>query len=306
MKMADKTFGVKVSEELYDRVKGMIENSGDNAKDWFEKAVSMAALQSIKQGATDYNQDLNELEVHTTRIYELISNMIQRSVYIKDNAVKEVADKLEQREAIIGEYQEKANTALEELKLTKVSLEGLGQEKEELTKQLDSQMATLKNNQSLINEYKEKIDTLSSLVNQYKGYADENTKLKETFATEKAALAVDFQQKEDRYVSAIEEMKTTAADQRSSIEKLTEKLNSTIAANEKEMDSLKVNLGNQLTQLTNQKDLEKERAVLEVERKFQDKLQEVHDQYNEKLAALYAKFEAGNPKKRGNNKQEDK
>ena len=47
-------------------------------------------MQSIKQGATDYSQDLSELEVHTTRIYELVSSMVQRSIFIKDHAVKEV------------------------------------------------------------------------------------------------------------------------------------------------------------------------------------------------------------------------
>jgi predicted HicB family RNase H-like nuclease len=39
--MADKTFGVKVSEELHDRVKEMIDANGITAKEWFEKAVSM-------------------------------------------------------------------------------------------------------------------------------------------------------------------------------------------------------------------------------------------------------------------------
>ncbi len=76
--MADKTFGVKVSEELNDKVKAMIENSGVSSKEWFEKAVALTELQSIKQGASDYQQDLTELEVHTSRIYELVSNMVQR------------------------------------------------------------------------------------------------------------------------------------------------------------------------------------------------------------------------------------
>jgi hypothetical protein len=38
--MSDKTFGVKVSEELYEKVKMMVENSGSTTKDWFEKAVA--------------------------------------------------------------------------------------------------------------------------------------------------------------------------------------------------------------------------------------------------------------------------
>lgn len=292
--MSDKTFGVKVSEELYDRVKNMIENSGDNAKEWFEKTVAMAELQSIKQGAADYSQDLNELEVHTARIYELISNMIQRSIYIKDHAVQEVTEKLEQRESIIGEYQEKAKVASEELKIVKESLTAAEQEKEELTKQLESQLAAFENNQSLIREYKEKIDTLSSLVNQYKGYADENQSLKTTFADEKASMTADFQQKESRLVSSIDELKATVHDQR-------EKLN----RQESEIESLKVNFNNQLTQLTNQKDLEKERAILEIRQEYQEKLQEIHNQYNEKLASLYTKFEAVGPIRR-ENKRGDK
>ena len=39
--------------------------------------------------------------------YELVSNMIQQSIYIKNHAVKEVSNKLVQTKAIIGEYQEK-------------------------------------------------------------------------------------------------------------------------------------------------------------------------------------------------------
>ena len=49
---------------------------------------------TIKQGAADYSQDLNELEVHTARICELVSNMVQRSIYIKGHAVKEISDQL--------------------------------------------------------------------------------------------------------------------------------------------------------------------------------------------------------------------
>lgn len=90
--MSDKTFGVKVNEELHDKVKDMIEVSGLTAKEWFEKAVALVELQQIKEEVSDYKEDLTELEVHTTRIYELISNMVARSIYLRDAAVKEIAD----------------------------------------------------------------------------------------------------------------------------------------------------------------------------------------------------------------------
>lgn len=303
----DKTFGVRLSDEQFDKVKAIIDNSGLSTKEWFEKAVALTETQSLKEGATEYSKDLTELEIHTARIYELISNMVQRSIYIKDNAVKEVADKLQQRESIIGEYQEKARVAGEESKAIKESLAVLKQEKEELSKQLEGQLATLENNQSLIDEYKEKIDTLSSLVNQYKGYAAQNTELKESFAAEKESMATAFNEREGRLLSAMEELKATTVDQQNNIERLTNNLNSTIAANEKEMESIHVNHTNELTQLTKEKDLEKEKAILEVKQEYQEKVQTVHDQYNEKLAALYAKFEANSPnKKETMNKQKDR
>ncbi|WP_256239167.1 hypothetical protein [Bacillus sp. EB600] len=41
--MSDKTFGVKVSEEIYDKVKNMIDVSGISSKEWFEKEVRFKA-----------------------------------------------------------------------------------------------------------------------------------------------------------------------------------------------------------------------------------------------------------------------
>jgi chromosome segregation ATPase len=263
--MADKTFGVKVSEELHEKVRVMIENSGDSAKEWFEKAVSVAELQSIKQGATDYNQDLTELEIHTARIYELTSNMVQRSIYIKDNAVKEVSDKLEQRESIIAEYQEKAKIAIEEVNTVKESLKLLDQEKNELLKQLDSQRATNENNQLLIHEYKEKNDTLSGLVNKYQSFAKENEQLK-----------IEHTKVLERMQSQVKEVMGQNNDQQDEIKALKQQLG-----------SLKDSHAIELERINEKKDFERERALLEVEREWQQKLTQANTEYSNTLKGLY-------------------
>lgn len=268
--MADKTFGVKVSEKLHDRVKDMIEISGMSSKDWFEKAVALTEMQSIKQGATEYNQDLSELEIHTTRIYELITNMIQRSIYIKDSAVKEVSDKLEQKEAIIGEYQEKANNAIEQLKESQELVKVLETEKEELSKQLDQALSTNENNQLLINEYKEKNDTLSGLVTQYKGYAEENEQLKQ----EHAAVV-------ERLRSAINELKTQNEYQLDEIKEL-----------KQTNESLKDKHAVELERLTEKMDYEKNKALLELEREYQQKLLSANEEYTKRIQQLYDEINA--------------
>jgi chaperonin cofactor prefoldin len=94
----------------------MIDVSGGNTKAWFEKAVALVAVQDLKEGVGDYKQDLSELEVHTTRIYELIANMIQRAEYMKMDAVKELEGKLESREITITELQGNVKKLTEELK----------------------------------------------------------------------------------------------------------------------------------------------------------------------------------------------
>lgn len=263
--MADKTFGVKVSDDLYDKVKLMIENSGDSAKEWFEKAVAFSELQSIKQGATDYSQDLNELEVHTARIYELVSNMVQRSIYIKDHAVKEISDKLEQKESIIGEYQEKAKAAIEELKLAQESIKELEREKEESLKQLEDLRSTNENNQLLINEYKEKNDTLSGLVTKYQSYADENEKLKEQFARE-----------QERLQSQVKEISGQNDDQQDEIKDL-----------KQQVQSLQEHHAVELERLTEKMDYEKAKALLELEREYQQKSVAANDEHTAQIKKLY-------------------
>lgn len=301
--MSDKTFGVKVSEELYERVKGMIEVSGVSSKEWFEKAVALAAVQDLKDGSGDYKQDLSELEVHTTRIYELVGNMIQRANFLKDDAVRESDEKLASREVTILELQQSVKALKEQLSAAEEGFKQNEGEKMELSGQLEELRASNSTNQDLIKEYKEKVDTLSSLVNEYKGYATENLELKQTHTAEKEQMKVDFAEKEERMVSSIEELKSTVRHKSSIIDQLEEKLNVAIEDHKGEMENQKVNFNNQLTQLTDRKEIEKERAILEIERKYQAKLAEMQEQYNDKITRLYEKLDRTNDEE---NKQTDK
>lgn len=263
--MADKTFGVKVSEELYDQVKDMIEASGTSAKEWFEKAVALTEMNAIKQGATDYSQDLSELEVHTTRIYELVSNMIQRSIYIKDHEVKEYADKLLMYETMINEARHEAAAAEEEAKESKELSVRLEKEKEALMKQLDEARRVNLNNQLLISEYKEKNDTLSGLVSKYQAFADENEKLKEQYSRDR-----------ERFESALQEITNQSEDQQDEIKELNQQI-----------EMMKRDHEIVVERLAEKKDYEKERALLECERSYQDKLLKANEEYNAKIKELY-------------------
>jgi chromosome segregation ATPase len=204
--------------------------------------------------------------------------MIQSANYLRDDAVRGLESKLESRELTISELQGNIKDLKEALKRLEEETKQAEEDKQALSEQVEGLRSTNENNLALIQEYKEKIDTLSSLVNQYKGFADEE---------EKAKIIADFKAKGDRLVASNEELSQIVRDQQDSIEKL----NNNIQIHEKEAEYLKVNHVNELTQLTDRKDLEKERAVLEIERKYQAKLEKIHEQYNNKVAALFEKLD---------------
>lgn len=267
--MADKTFGVKVSEEMYEKVREVIESSGISSKDWFEKAVALYEMNSIKQGSSDYTQDLSELEHHTTRIYELIVNMIQRSVHLKESAVKEYADKLYSKESIIVDLQQKLITAKEEYKLINTELNELKEAHVTLQEQVSELRENNDNKQLLIEQYKEKNDTLSGLVTQYRGYAEENMNLKEQLHD----LQVSSQKKlAEVYVEV-------------------EKLEKSVLAAEGNNEKLQKEHAERLQMVNDKKDLEREKAIVELERTHQAKNAELNDQYNEKIRLLYEELE---------------
>lgn len=180
--MADKTFGFKVTDEVYEKAKLLIETSGLSSRDWFENALATYEVKALQTNAPEYTRNLNELELHTTRIYELVVNMVQQSMYFKDQAVREVSEQLEKKEQLLAELQEK-------LQATKQSVQTLQADKDELTtiqseqqKQLDEARTAIENSQLLIAEYKDKNDSLTGLVTKYQGYAEEKEKAEQATA----------------------------------------------------------------------------------------------------------------------------
>ncbi|KKE78132.1 hypothetical protein DTX80_17535 [Bacilli bacterium] len=263
--MADKTFGVKVSEDLHEKTQLMIESSGLSNKEWFAKAVALVEQNELKEGSPEHKMDLVELETHTTRIYELVANMVQRSNYLKNQTVRELQEKIEEKETTIKEFQEKAKTAIESAEELKENLSQIQQENDELKNNLSEMRLTNENNLDLINEYKEKIDTLSSLVNKYKFYADENETLKQSFSKEKSQLQ-----------SQIDELSEGNIENISIIEDLRKKLEEQERQNNFNADQLKQKM-----------EIEKDKALLENDRKYSEKITQIQNEHTQKIKDMY-------------------
>lgn len=275
--MADKTFGFKVSDEDYERAKLLIETSGLSSKEWFQNALANYEVKALQTNAPEYSRNLTELELHTTRIYELVVGMVQQSIYFKDHAVREVSEQLEKKEQLMLELQEK-------LQQTKQTVQTLQAEKQELTaiqaeqaKQLEEGRLSTENSQLLIAEYKEKNDSLTGLVAKYQSYAEENEKLKISFAEEKEVLlrttATEKQELEKALAAATNEAKANEA-------KATEL--------EKALAEEKAKAEQATALLQERHELALERAIVKAEREYQEKLQAQLDTYNARITELQA------------------
>lgn len=265
--MADKTFGFKVSDELYEKVKMVIETSGITSKDWFERAVALYEMNAIKQGSSDYTQDLTELEHHTTRMYELVANMVERSVHLKDQAVKEVADKLESKESIITDLQQHVKQLKMELSLSQEEVGASVQQAVASEEKLKASQRMLETNQALVSEYKEKNDTLNGLVVKYQAYADENEKLKNDFENEK--LEMIREAREERAVLTKQ------------VEELTEKFrvsSEDLRVLRQQVEQDKINYEREITVLSERKELEKERAIVELRSLHNEEVRKLYDE----------------------------
>lgn len=263
--VSDKTISFKVEEELSEKAKTLIEASGLTAKDWFQKAVALAEMQSVKQGATDFASDLSELEVHTARIYELVANMVQKGIYLRDKAVGDLETLLSQQREITSDYQSKIKEANEERDQAVNDLETTQKEQKGLQNQLNELRETLETNKLLINEYKEKNDTLNGLVTKFQGFADENERLKETLAKE--------QQRSQSAIQEITSENDYLKEQNKGLEQQIERLTEAHKT--------------ALERLEERKDVEQEKALLQAERASQKALSEANNEYTNKIQSLY-------------------
>lgn len=226
--------------------------SGLTGEYWVEKAVALYELNSLKDGISDdYYVRLAEPEVHITRMYALISNMVARSTLLKDNAVKEVTSQPQEQNKLL-----KANISnLEEQQ--RLDIENAVALEEKLT----SRQNSLDNNQALINEYKEKNDALSGLVSKYSSYAEGNESLK----TESA------------------DTKTQLTERAATAEKENEQLVQQLKAAEEQLVKATEQHQTELIILIEKKNIERDRAIVEVERAGQEQITAT----NEKIRSLY-------------------
>ena len=260
-----RTFSFKLDPEFIQEMRDTIEASGLNNKEWLMKALALSKSQSLKEQSPAFAPDLSEIEVHTTRIYEIVGHMVKQSTNMREKAVSDLEQQLEQQREITSEYQIRVKAANEERDQALEETEASRLEQNQLLEQLNEVREALETNKLLVEEYKSKNDTLNGLVTKYEAFADENEQLKETLANEQSSHQL-----------TINELNRINNEQTVKIKDLEQQMDNQNEAHENTIERLKERL-----------EVEQEKALLQVERQHQKDLVEVNNTYSEKIQSLY-------------------
>lgn len=260
--MSDQTFGVKVSDEVRQKINKMVEASGMSTKEWFETLLNAYEVEALKKGEPDFRKDLSELELHTGRINQLVVNMIQRAASEKRGVETKLDETISHNNAKISALEfsiDELTGAAQNSEAEKNEALKRVEDAEKQSRQLED---TVESKRLIIEEYKNKIDTLSGLVTAYQNYEKENVQLKNELQSMK-----DFKKELDETRLFAEQKNNELDNTKTTLEETVNRL-TRLTENYKEKEyEIKTLVSRHDSQLT-QKEAEKERDLAIAERKY--------------------------------------
>lgn len=273
--MADVTLGFKVSEEVKEKAKQTIEASGMSAKDWIQSALVMYEAKNIQLQAPEFVISLQELEVHTTRINELVINMVQQALHLKEQAVRDVLKESTLKDSLVTDLQEKIRDMKQQAQATHDENATLRESLEQLAAQLADIKQAYTTQEILLQEYTVKVATLAEEVIAYETLKEKWNTLKKEHTAEVTSLKASYEQQLDAekvtYTNDLQQQHAITNDAVQQIQQLQQQIQ-------------QYEQQQQLTEA--QHNMALQQAVIEAERKYQSQLQQQMDVYNDKLFQL--------------------
>lgn len=265
------TWGVKMPEELKDKMGEMLRDSGMQGKDFIEYLSTLYDSKMAKEKQPLLTQDIEEVETITRRILNIFVNVNERlSITMKDKD-GQYESKLDQQQGIMNmlhvkvkeqeneiiglrESNEQFKKVADEVNSDRVNLEN------NFVTQVNRLTELLESNKALIEEYRSKNDTLTGLLDEYKQYKEENKEI---------IRAVEKEQVEHlKSKEVLRECQGKVVNLESRIEEMTVKHQS------------------ELTTLTDKLSIEHEKESLKKDRDYQNLIQSIRDEYNQRVKDL--------------------
>lgn len=281
--MADTTYSVRIDEETKEKIGELVKKSGLNSKDFMTDLLQTYEINKTKEVVPLIEKDLDELQILTRRINSIYINVGERIDLISKDKDEQYKDLLAKKDNLIYTLQTKIQGIEELNSIMNSDVQRLENElkdsKEEnlnlenkYSQDINTYTEVNASNKALIQEYKNKIESLNKVIEenrQYKSAADKSQQ-------ELLNITTEMNSFKNINIELTKEI---------------EQLNSTL-------ESLKTKSKEDLSELKEKLNFEKEKALLVLEKNHQDSIQKLHDEYNLKVKTLLDEMESSRKRKR--------
>ena len=275
--MADNNtpFSVRMDQTEKEKLFELIQESGKSNKEFMSVLLNAYELNKTKVEIPDIAKDIEGLEALTKQINEYYVNMGKRIENIKKSKDIEFTKEIEvykNRIEVLKDDNDKLNVEYEALQQ---SYNSINTDTEELQKKLQQLQESLKDKTLLVEEYKEKNDTLTGLLNEYKQY--------KIAIEESKKLLEDLQNKNI-------ELNNSAKDKDSIIEKLNGEVEKVKHDEEAKVQELNSKHSADIEAIKGKVELEKGKALLELREQYQKEHQEQQYNHNKEIQEYQSKY----------------
>lgn len=271
----DTTWSVRIPEEMREKISTMITDSGLNSKEFLTQAIQVYELKAARKLQPIMETDIDELTQITGRIHNIFINLCERITNFQRQKSEEFGLKLKEKDDMIAVFNDRIKNQEKTLMDQEEEAGRLKKQFNEMHDQCINLNDVCEANKALISEYREKNETLTDLLGEYKEYKSMVDSIKKELEKER--------------------------DSRQSAELIISESNSKIAKLNAQLIESKKAFQTELTHKLDLCEIQKEKAILEIKKECQQNLETAQKEYTEKVKELLEMIEA--QKKAGTTKK---
>ena len=273
--MADVTWGVKVSDELKEKLQDIIKSDFGSSKDFIESLVNLHELNKVKQDSNIFSDEVDELENLTRRVNNIFINAnakVKSMVADKDIKFSEL---MQGKTSLIDTLQQTINQLKNENGELVAFNDELVNLRNEHSDRVNELTESNNNVKALNEEFKAKNDMLTGLLTKYEKYPEQIEAVK--------ALLADAQSKN---AELTDELKENVI----SIKGLTNRIEASDREHASVLDKLKADYQRDLQAARELEELEKGKAILKLKEDQQKEMELSNAKHNTAIAEYQEKY----------------
>lgn len=295
----------RITPSTNEKFKELAQSIGLTQEEMLSSLISTYELENAKALIVNREKEIDEFKAHITRLINIYLNSLELNqnseLRIQEKFTVDINKKVE----IINLLQGQISELKENLKENKVLLTNTLNENTKLTDETNNLKDTLNTKEKLIKEYIEKIDTLTSLVMEYKNYKNTYLNLKEEIEIsnvdkekllysnkemqlEKNNLEKRIELLENQLTQYNETISNLKIEHKENIQQIKTECSNMIKSKNKELEQASNSFNEQLQTLTLKLNTEASRGIRECE----EKLEEQRLLYEQKIKDIKDNFEA--------------